>query len=81
MDKVIRLRLRKDLDNKQYKSVLGLKGSLIAQGYTDIIHISDEGEEFHINSFIALPEDREAILGYIALYLKDKNFKGAVALI
>lgn len=52
MDKHIRLRVSKDLDNKQHKGLLELKGTLVRKGYTDIIHIHDDGEEFHINSFV-----------------------------
>ena len=73
MDTIVRLRVKKELDNRQHKSILDLKGSIISKGYTDIIHISDEGEEFHINSFSVLPEQKVAVLDYIVLNLKENN--------
>jgi hypothetical protein len=81
MDKEIRFRVKKDLDNKQHKNILELKGSLIAQRYTDIIHISDEDEDYHINSFSVLPEQTATILHYITIYLREKSLDQAVTII
>ncbi len=78
MDTVIHFKVKKDLDNKQHQNLLRLKGSIIAKGFTDIIHISDEGEEFHINSFSVLPEQKAAILEFITLYLKEKNLESTI---
>jgi hypothetical protein len=78
MDKVIRFKVKKDLDNKQHQSLLRLKGGIIAKGYTDIIHISDEGEEFHINSFSVLPEQKAVILKYITHYLDENNLNQTI---
>jgi hypothetical protein len=81
MEKEIRFRVKKDLDSKQHKNILALKGSLIAQRYTDIIHISDEDEDYHINSFSVVPEQKATILHYITLYLKEKGLDQAVTII
>jgi len=81
MEKEIRLRVKKDLDSKQHKNILALKGSLIAQRYTDIIHISDEDEDYHINSFSVVPEQEITILHYINIYLREKSLEQAVTLI
>ncbi|ALM50474.1 hypothetical protein AMR72_17225 [Flavobacterium psychrophilum] len=81
MDTIVRLRVKKELDNRQHKSILGLKGSIISKGYTDIIHISDEGEEFHINSFLVLQQERETILEYVALYLKENKLEKSATLL
>lgn len=51
MEKGMKLKVRKDLDGKQQSNIIKLKGSLIAKGYTEIIHILDQDEEFHINFF------------------------------
>jgi hypothetical protein len=80
MDTIVRLRVKKELDSRQHKSILGLKGSIISKGYTDIIHISDEGEEFHINSFSVPRQEKEIILEYIALYLKENRLDMAATL-
>lgn len=51
MEKAIKLKIRKELNSKQQLSIIKLKGSLISNGYTQIIHIDDYDDDFHINSF------------------------------
>ena len=55
---------------KQQSNSIKLKGSLISKGYTQIIHIMDQDEEFHINSFDIESgtgiEVREFIIAFIA---------------
>jgi hypothetical protein len=51
MQKEVRFKVRKDLDPQEQQRVIKLKGSLISKGYTEIIHIRDQGEEFHLNTF------------------------------
>jgi len=80
MDTVIRFKVKKDLDNRKHQSLLRLKGSIIAKGFTDIIHISDEGEEFHVNSFSVLQDQKAAILEYITLYVKQNSLDSTIAL-
>jgi len=81
MDTVIRFKVKKDLDNKQYQSLLRLKGSIIAKGFTDIIHISDEGEEFHINSFSVVPDQKAAVLEHVKAYLMKEKLDQAVTML
>jgi len=81
MESLIRFRTKKDLDNTQHKSILALKGSIISKGYTDIIHISDDGEEFHINSFSALPEQKAALLDYMIGYLNEEKLGQVVQML
>jgi len=79
MDTVIRFKVKKDLDSKQHQILLRLKGSIIAKGFTDIIHISDEGEEFHVNSFSVLQDQKAMILEYITLYVKENSLDLTIA--
>lgn len=51
MEKGMKLKVRKELDSRQQSNIIKLKGSLISKGYTEIIHILDQDDEFHINSF------------------------------
>jgi hypothetical protein len=78
MDKAIRLKVKKELDIQQEKKVIQLKGALIAKAYTEIIHISDEGEEFYINSFVTLPEKKKEALDFIEGYLQEKSLDAIV---
>jgi len=80
MDTVIRFKVKKDLDNRKHQSLLRLKGSIIAKGFTDIIHISDEGEEYHVNSFSVLQDQKAAILEYITLYVKENSLDSTIVL-
>jgi hypothetical protein len=80
MESLIRFRIKKDLDNSQHKSILALKGSIISKGYTDIIHISDDGEEFHINSFSLLTSKKAAVTGYIMAYIEAKKLEQVVTI-
>ena len=70
MEKVIKLKVRKDLDARQQSYIIKLKGSLFSKGYTEIIHILDQDQEFYINSFdIETGTDsevREFITAFIA---------------
>ncbi|MBP1223076.1 hypothetical protein [Flavobacterium sp. 1355] len=70
MEKGMKLKVRKQLDGRQQSNIIKLKGSLISKGYTQIIHILDQDEEFHINSFdiesAAAGEVQEFIAAFIA---------------
>ncbi|MXN91726.1 hypothetical protein GR160_10855 [Flavobacterium sp. Sd200] len=81
MDTIVRLKVKKDIDNKQHKALLELKGNIIAKGFTDIIHISDEGEEFHINSFTTLSGQSAALYEYMAAFLEEKALRDLVTLL
>jgi len=73
MDKTIRLKVKKELSSLHEKSILHLKGQLILKNYTEIIHISDEGEEYYINSFITLPERKDDVIIFIRAYQQEKS--------
>lgn len=73
MDKTIRLKVKKEISGPQEKSILQLKGQLISKNYTEIIHISDEGEEYYINSFTTLPEHKGEAIAFIRAYQEDKD--------
>ncbi len=72
MDTIIRLKIKKDIDSATQNKILKLKGILIANSFTEIIHITDDGEEFHINSFITVVNKRTEVIEFIANYLNDK---------
>lgn len=76
MEKTIRLKIFKELTSEQEKQVLRLKGALVAQGFTDIIHISDEGEGHYINSFKT--EASVEVLDFIAAYQREAKLEAVV---
>ncbi|WP_281233763.1 hypothetical protein [Flavobacterium gelatinilyticum] len=80
MEKMIQLKVRKDLDARQQLTFIKLKGSLISKGYTEIIHILDQDEEFHINTFRTATVRRTEVEGYISAFLARENLSESISL-
>lgn len=79
MDKTIRLRINKELKKEYERKIMSLKGSLIAGGYTDIIHIDDEDELHHINFFTT--ERRDEALELIRTYIEQHTLAAVVIIL
>jgi hypothetical protein len=79
MEKSIQLKVRKDLDAKMQHNILKLKGSLIAKGYTEIIHILDQDEDFHINTFEAELEKHNEVRQYISTFIEQENLAETIS--
>lgn len=81
MEKGMKLKVRKELDGRQQSSIIKLKGTLIAKGYTEIIHILDQDEDFHINSFdIGTGSDNE-VREFITAYIAREKLEGTVSIL
>lgn len=80
MEKAVKLKVRKDLDGKQQFNIIKLKGSLISKGYTEIIHILDQDEEFHINSFETSAETKIEVEQFINAFITKENLSDTIAL-
>ncbi|MFC0778656.1 hypothetical protein [Flavobacterium sp. HJSW_4] len=80
MEKAIWLKVRKDLDAHQQHTILKLKGSLISKGYTEIIHILDHDEDFHINTFETEVEKRNEVREYITAFIEQENLAQAISI-
>jgi len=80
METAIQLKVRKDLDAHQQHTILKLKGSLISKGYTEIIHILDQDEEFHINTFETATEKRNEVQEYITSFINQENLVDTIQL-
>lgn len=80
MDKAIKLKVRKELDGKQQFNIIKLKGSLISLGYTEIIHILDQDDEFHINSFETPVETTNEVQEYIKAFISKENLADTIML-
>ena len=59
MNKIIKLRVKKEVDRANELKVLKLKGTLISKGFTEIIHIEDENDDFYLNTFSTEPEQKK----------------------
>lgn len=80
MEKAIQLKVRKDLDAHKQHKIPKLKGCLISKGYTEIIHILDQDQEFHINTFETAMEKRNEVREHIAGFIKEKNLLNAISI-
>ncbi|PXY43162.1 hypothetical protein [Flavobacterium hydrophilum] len=80
MDKAIKLKVRKELNGQQQLNIIRLKGTLISKGYTEIIHILDQDDEFHINSFETPSETTNEVQEYITAFISKENLTDTITL-
>ncbi|MEN2416181.1 hypothetical protein [Flavobacterium mesophilum] len=80
MEKTIHLKVRKDLNAREQLTVIRLKGSLISKGYTQIIHIMDQDDEFHINTFETPAEQRNEVQHYISAFIASEDLSETISL-
>jgi len=81
MDKTIKLRVKKEIDRSNELKVLKLKGSLITKGYTEIIHIADENEDFYLNSFSTSVEHKKEAEDFVLDYISVNNLTDTITLL
>ncbi|WP_163410280.1 hypothetical protein [Flavobacterium ajazii] len=80
MEKAIKLQIRKELNGQQQLNVIKLKGSLISNGYTEIIHINDYDDEFHMNSFETSVENRVEVQNFINTFISNAQLMDTVTI-
>ena len=80
MEKAIKLKVRKELNSQQQLNIIKLKGSLITKGYTEIIHILDQDDEFHINSFETPVETNMEVQEFINAFIIKENLADTISL-
>jgi len=76
----MKLKVRKELDGRQQSDIIKLKGSLISRGYTEIIHISDHDDEFHINSFDVEPGTAQEVKEFITSFIARENLGESISI-
>jgi hypothetical protein len=81
MEKGMKLKVRKELDGRQQSNIIKLKGSLISKGYTEIIHILDQDEEFHINSFDIESGTADEVQEFIATFIARANLEESISIL
>lgn len=80
MEITIQIKVRKDLNPREQKGVIKLKGSLISRGYTQIIHIGDQDDEFHINTFETCSSQRAEVEQYIVSFADNADLVNTIFL-
>ena len=81
MDKTIKLRVKKEIDNSGELKILKLKGTLISKGFTQIIHIEDENEDFYLNSFSTSPDHKKEAEDFVLDYISSHDLAGTITLL
>ncbi|RKS92706.1 hypothetical protein BC952_2621 [Flavobacterium limicola] len=81
MDKTIKLRVKKEIGINNELKVLKLKGALITKGYTEIIHIADENEDFYLNSFSTSSENKKEAKDFVLDYIFVNNLTDTITLL
>jgi len=77
----IRLKIQKDITPDREKKILKLKGSLITNGFTDIVYITDEGLDYHINHFTVTAETKGEALEFIKSYVSNHGLTDLVTVL
>jgi hypothetical protein len=81
MNKTIHLRVKKEIDRTSEAKVLKLKGALITKGYTEIIHIKDENEDFYLNTFSTDPDRKKEAESYVLEFIASNELNDSISLI
>ncbi|WP_337968658.1 hypothetical protein [uncultured Flavobacterium sp.] len=81
MNKTIHLRIKKEIDRASEAKVLKLKGTLITKGYTEIIHIKDESEDFYLNTFSTDPDKKKEAENYVLEFIASNGINDSISLI
>lgn len=81
MNKTIKLRVKKEIDRGNELKVLKLKGTLITKGYTEIIYIEDENEDFYVNTFSTSTDLKKEAENYILDYISYHNVNDIITLL
>jgi hypothetical protein len=81
MDKTIKLRVKKEIDNGDELKVMKLKGTLISKRYTEIIHIADENDDFYLNSFSISPDLKKDVEDFVLSYISTHDLTDKIALV
>ena len=80
MEKGMKLKVRKQLDGRQQSNIIKLKGSLISKGYTQIIHILDKDDEFHINSFDIEMGTAAEVQEFITAFIAREQLEDSISI-
>ncbi|SEP06073.1 hypothetical protein [Flavobacterium sp. fv08] len=81
MHTTIRFKIKKEIDTPTARKILKLKGSLIAQSYTDIIHFDDEEEDFYVHYFQLDKSDSKPAADFIRTFSEENDLVDIVILL
>ena len=81
MNTTIRLKIKKEVDTPTARKILKLKGNLIAQSFTDLIHYDDADENTYIHYFTTEGTRRQEATTYILSYIDQEGLNDLVHIV
>lgn len=78
MNTTIRLKIKKEVDTATARKILKLKGSIISNAFTDLIHYDDADQDNYIHYFTTLGPKREEALKHISSYIETEQISDFV---
>lgn len=78
MNTTIRLKIKKEVDTPTARKILKLKGNLIAQSFTDLIHYDDADENTYIHYFTTESEKHQEVTNYILSYINKEDLQDLI---
>ena len=81
MNTTIRLKIKKEVDTPTARKILKLKGNLIAQSFTDLIHYDDADEDTYIHYFTAASEKKNDIIISIRSYIETFDLHNTIEIV
>lgn len=81
MNTTIRLKIKKEVDTPTARKILKLKGNLIAQSFTDLIHYDDADEDTYIHYFTIAGVKRQEATSYILSYIDEEGMNDLVHIV
>lgn len=80
MDKIIKFIVKKEIRHSDELKIFKLKGNLISKGYTEIIHMADQDQDYYLNSFSISAEKKNEVENFVIQYLSDNNLEEIIIL-
>lgn len=81
MNTTVRLKIKKEVDTPTARKILKLKGGLIANSFTDIIHFDDDGDEFYIHYFAVDVLKKTETINYTGLFIAEHDLSETVIIL
>lgn len=81
MSMTIKIKYRKELDNVTERKIIKLKGALIADKFTEIIHFEEDGSDSYISYFNVDVLLREEAVAFVKSYLREEMLEDQITII
>lgn len=81
MNKIIKFRVKKEIDRNSELKILKLKGNLITKGFTEIIHIADIDADYYLNFFTISSNNKKVAENFVLDYIEFNDLDNIIVLI